>query len=211
MISTTSEHFNEIIADLRYAKEFKTPYVLFTTDGQCIGYGESFSYIKCELTRGTDCYLRGVILETKKFAKLLKEVDENPQAFDIEQVPLKWITPIDGVNMTLGLSPNYIEYHIKQVLEEIRTMPPDEGMVLDKTDEFMEKYKALKADDGVVNLTMYDKYFIPLHKKLVPIVSTDNVRVSIRTRDELCYFYTLIYVTSKKGFVHLITIKLLKV
>jgi hypothetical protein len=211
MISTASEHFDEIIADLKYAKEFKTPYVLFTTNGQCIGYGESFSYMKTEIQLMKECYLRGVILETKKFARIIKAIEENPQRFDFTQIPLKWTTPLEGIDITLGLSPNYVEYNAICMMKEVDSLKQETRYVIDKTDEFMENYKNLKADDGVVNLTIEDRWFIPLHKKIVPIVSTDKVEVEIRSNDTIPYFYALVYVTSKKGFIYCIYIKLLKV
>ena len=209
-IMLTSEYFDQIISDLEYVKEFKTPYILFTSKKQIIGLGEGMSYLKIELGIDHPCYLSDMLIETKSLAKILKKVKEESLTFDFIINPLMITTPID-VSIATGLAPKYIETGVIKFFEDFNreSYIVTEEIKLNDT-PYWNMLKKLKAEEGIINMPL-DDILIPLNKKLLPVVATDIVQVQGYKSVFGNYHYIIFKTTTKTGYRFETYIKVLKV
>ena len=206
-------NYDTIRADFEYAKGFKSPYVLFTSNGQCIGIGDNESYIKTEIGINKECSFRNIILETKTFNKALKEIDAAilQSLYSVKDFPLKIKFP-SGLEILKGLSPMYTEMNITSMILECESFTQVYKDSLNKDSEWYNDYKNLHADEGTINLIVKDKYLVPIHKRILNITSTDKVDIEVLDREGCPYFYMRIYISSgKKGFTYCTYLKGLKV
>ena len=211
MISLDVRYFNEIIADLRYAKEFKTPLVLFTSTGMAIGLGEEMSFVKTEIGIQHECYMRNYIIETKALASFLKELDNQVGLkFDFKPNFLEIDNPLNSIG--ISIAPSYTEYNVKAFLYEASTFQEVYAMQYKKDNPFMVDMKKLHADEGAVNLFISNRYYLPMHKKILSYTATDDVYLTILDKPESAYFFARFDVINKKKNTNFnIYIKALKV
>lgn len=211
MISLDVRYFDEIIADLRYAKEFKTPLVLFTSSGMAIGLGEEMSFIKTEIGIQRECYMRNYIIETKALASLLKELDNQVGLkFDFKPSFLEIDNPLNSIGISIASS--YTEYNVKMFLCEASTFKEVYSIQYKKDSDFMTDMKKLHADEGAVNLFVDHKYYLPMHKKILSYTATDDVYLTILDNGIAPYFFARFDILNKKKATNFnIYIKALKV
>lgn len=205
-----SKYSDAIMADLEYVKEFKTPLVLFTSKGQAIGLGESMSYIKIEIGLDKICHLKNIIIETKSIAKLLKKEKEEKMRFGFLSNPLAIETEYD-ITIATGLAPGFVENGIMKFLDDFNrgAFIVTEKVLLNDT-KYWNELKALKAENGILNMVLED-IIIPLNKKLLPTVTTDKVEVQGFKSIQGNYAYVIFKTISKKGLMFETYIKILKV
>lgn len=206
----TSEYFNQIISDLEYVKEFKTPYILFTSKRQIIGFGEGMSYLKINLGFDYQPYLSDMIIETKSLAKIIKKAKEESLPFDFIINPLMINTSVD-ISIATGLAPKYIETGVVKFFEDFNREAyiVTEEVVLNDT-SIWNSLKKLKADEGIINMQL-DDILIPLNKKLLPIIATDIVKVQGYKSVFGNYYYVIFKTITKTGYQFETYIKVLKV
>ena len=211
MYSIPKEHFNDVIKDLEYVKEFKSYSVLFTTDHRAIGLGENGSYIRIEGVIPSETYLSDMIIDTRTIASVIRAAD----AGKISQFIINplMITDPDGlISIATGLHPLWIESMVYKTLRWCR--PFTQIYEEDITDsEEVKRLKSLKADEGNILLRrMIDEkpHIIPMNKKFVPILMGD--RLTIRLFDESnATFYACFINETKKGYKFYTTIRCLRV
>ena len=212
MNSTTFEHFNKILGDLNYAKDFKCPYVLFTSNGQAIGLGEGLFFMKTELNIQRDCVLRNMIVTCKDIASYMKAVVPD-QSIPDESIIFK-INPVSMENVfgSIGTSiaPSYTENIIKNALVEAESMPAVYSQAFTKEDQFMIDMKALKSDGGNVTMNIDNRYFIMVHKKILNYKAADRVSIEILDGGVPEYFFTR-YIIEGKQTLFNVYVRTLKV
>lgn len=221
MITTSQLKCTEnILSDFKYAKEFKTPLVLFTESHQVIGLGEFMSYVKIETNKQLQSFLSNTIVETKNFAKLFKAIskqDLNTRIFYNGRNPMNLCTT-KQLSIGLGIAVEQVTYSILNLFKDIKSnFAP--VYIYDLTNgDFLNSLKKLKIDEGSIDLPIHTKdhgdWIIPMTKKMLPVVATDKVSVELlihKTNPNNLYAYICFLVVTKDKFVFETYFKILKV
>lgn len=190
--------FDLVLEDLRYAKEFKTHSVLFTTEHSVIGLGEAGSYFRIEGELLKRSYLSDMIIETKSIQAVLKAADAGLLGqFIINPLML---TDTNGlVSIASGLHPQWIE---TMIYKSQRWCTPFTQLYeedITNTDE-VKALRKLKADEGNILLKRMidDKpHIIPMNKKFIPLLAGDRLR--IRVFDETYATFYVCFITETKN------------
>lgn len=210
----------EIVSDFKYAKEFKTPLVLFTDSHEVIGLGEFMSYIKIETNKRLQSFLSNTIVETKNFAKLFKVItkaDLETRVFYNGRNPMQLLTTKE-LQLTLGIAPEHLTSSIHQLLDHIHSDFTQVWSGELTKGSLLASLSKLKIEDGSINFKIHTQYdgdwLIPMTKKMLPVLTTDKVTAELlrhKTNLQNLYAYIRFIVETKSGFVFETYFKILKV
>ena len=221
MITTTQlECTKNIISDFKYAKEFKTPLVLFTKEHEVIGLGEFMSYIKIETNKQLQSFLSNILVETKNFAKLFKNIskpDLDSRIFYNGRNPMTLCTTKD-VQIGLGIGTEQLTSSVYRVLTEINSnfeVVWDEDIT---KGEYLTQLRKLKTEEGSLNFIIHSNtagdWIIPMTKKMLPVVLTDKVYVELlqhKSNHSCLYSYIRFITRTKDGLIFETYFKILRV
>lgn len=199
MISTIpKKHFDLVLEDLKYAKEFKTHSVLFTNEHSVIGLGEAGSYFRIEVgNEPKRSYLYDMIIETRSIQAVLKAADAGLLGqFIINPLML---TDTNGlVSIASGLHPQWIETMVFKSLKWCTPFTQIYEEDITNSDE-VKALKKLKADEGNILLKRMIEnkpHIIPMNKKFIPLLASD--KLTIRIFDEsIMTFYVCFIIETK--------------
>lgn len=214
MNSQKLELFNEQLADLAYAKDFKCPYVLFTSNGQAIGCGEGGFFMKTEVDRQRICSFRDIMIETKSIASYLKAVafqllePNMADAYLFKKSPTS-IFNVFGEIPTV-MTPSYHETRLKGALLEAESFREVYTEDLSKDSPFMVELKSLKTDEGCVTLKINNKYIVMVHKKILSFKAAEQLSISILDEEAAPYYFAR-FETKGKGYCYNTYLRLLNV
>lgn len=211
---------SRIISDFKYAKEFKTPLVLFTDAHEVIGLGEFMTYIKIETNKQLQSYLSNVLVDTKNFAKLFKRVtkqDLDTRIFYQGRSPMHLDTTKE-LQIGLGIGTEQLTTSVYSILNEINS----NFEVIWNGDitkgQYLKQLRGLKIDDGSINFNIHSDiagdWMIPMTKKMLPIVTSDKVYMELlhhKTNSSCIYSYIRFIVHTKDDLVFETYFKILKV
>ena len=209
MITTSQLKCTEsIINDFKYAKEFKTPWVLFTQTHEVIGLGEFMSF------------LSNIIVETKSFAKLFKAIPKqelNSRIFYNGRNPMQLNTTKD-LQIMLGIAPEQVTFSIQKLFNDIN----DNFVIVWEKDltqnRFLIDLNKLKTEEGAINFNIHTTnngdWLIPMTKKMLPVLKSDIILAQLlihKSNPYNLYAYTRFVVQTKSGFIFETYFKILKV
>ena len=192
------EHFDKMfIEDISYAKEFKSPIVLFMPDGSCVGLGDSYSYAKTETgLQKKSRTLFQIGLESKSFAKVIKGQNETG-SLGLIDTPLYIKTPYGDIKKLPGVQE--LVFSVGNFITQSLATPITYQGSLDI--EFISAFKTLKADEGGMPYVIDGKYYIILHKRLLSYIASDKVYVNIRYVQGQPSFVCEFMIVKKNGFI----------
>ena len=192
------EHFDKMfIEDISYAKEFKSPVVLFMADGSCVGLGDDYSYAKIETgfqKKARTLFQIG--LETKSFAKIIKGQNESG-SLDLIDTPLYIKTPYADIKKLPGVQE--LQFGVSNFITQSLAIPIIYQGSLDI--DFSTAFKNLKADEGGMPYVIANRFYIILHKRILSYIASDKVYVNIRYIQGQPSFICEFMIVTKKGFI----------
>ena len=200
MNSELERRFDLIIEDLEFAKQIKSPLVLFTSDGRCVGLEENLFYIRtAQFSRPTE--LRSVIVYTKDIASYVKAVDRNiighlkDYELEFKYTP----TLMSNIFGSIGLSiaPNYYESYSNSVLNNIYQVPISNSITFDINSDIGKEINDMTALDANVKIKIDPKHVMFINKRLLPIKKSDTVTIHIRDYNNGSYVSQLDIINNK--------------
>jgi hypothetical protein len=201
--------FDNIMSDLEYAKGFKSPEVLFTSMGECIGIGDDGCYIKIKRMGNKITFLRNMILIGKDINQFLnglkgKIYDKFPFYDNISSLDNPSFPIAKGMNSLVKES---IIHDILNFTSSCSYVPEYN---IKENEEFMMKMKALKADEGSIPLVIDNHYLVYINKRILQYKSSDSISAKIYD-NPMYQFYFINFIVSNKNEEYNTFIKVIRV
>ena len=201
--------FDNIMSDLEYAKRFKSPEVLFTSVGDCVGIGDNGCYIKIKTVGKKITTLRNISLvgkDVNQFLNSLKgKIYGKFKFYDT-------VSFLENPSLPIAKSMNPLlkEKIVHSILDFTSSCSYVPQYNIKENEEFMMRMKALKADEGSIPLNIDNHYLVFVNKRILQYKASDAINAKIYD-NPMYQFYFINFIVSNKNEEYNTFIKVIKV